>query len=116
MSARTNHDEIDLESGELSETTESDRNIIESTGEDKGLLKRRKRTFKIRFKRKEPYWLRDKKHLISSSEDSDFERELLIIDYANIIVNQTVHKIEQKNIIDIPTDDELENSMLDLEP
>ena len=80
MAARNTSDEIDFEFGELSETG-SDWKIIESTGEDAGLLNRRKRTFKIRYKRKEPCWrLRSKYDLVSTSEDSDFDRELLKID------------------------------------
>ena len=116
MAARKTSDEIDFEFGELSETgTESDWKIIESTGEDAGLLKRRKRTFKIQYRRKEPYWLRSKDYSVSSSEDSDFDRELLKIDNVNVTVNQTARKINTKNIIDLQTDEELENSMLDLE-
>ena len=80
-----------------------------------GLLKRRKITFKIRYKGKEPYWLRCKDDLVSSSENSDFDRELLKIENFSVTVNQTACKSNTKNVIDLQTDEELENSMLDLE-
>lgn len=107
------NDTIEMESGELTESLSESDNLLQN----QGLLKKRSKIYRIRFRRTAPYWLTSEDNNEGwDDEDNDDEEEEEPNDISNDEeLEAAMLSFDQETLVQLPVEEELEESMLEID-